>query len=54
VIVKGDTLAKLIKDVYGYVDTKMIRMVKKANPEIENENVIREGGRIVFPVQKGD
>lgn len=54
VIVKGDTLAKLIKEVYGYVDAKMIRMVKTANPEIENENVIREGGRIVFPVKKGD
>ena len=52
VIERGDTLAKLVKDVYGHVDHQMIRMVKNANPGIENENLIIEGGRIVFPVKK--
>ena len=52
VVEKGDTLAKLIKDVYGHVDSRMIRMVKKANPHIDNENLIVEGGRIAFPVKK--
>jgi general secretion pathway protein A len=51
VVERGDTLAKLIKDVYGHVDAKMIRMVKKANPRINNENLIIEGGRIVFPAK---
>ncbi|HBG07400.1 MAG: type II secretion protein [Geobacteraceae bacterium GWC2_58_44] len=51
---KGDTLAELIKDVYGYVDSKTIRMVKKANPGIDDENLIIEGDRIVFPVKRGD
>ena len=46
---KGDTLALLIKDVYGHVNPRLIRMVKTANPDIGNENLIIEGGRIVFP-----
>lgn len=52
VVEKGDTLAKLIKDVYGHVDAKMIRLVKNANPSINNEDLILEGGRIVFPSVK--
>lgn len=49
VIQKGDTLAKLIKEVYGRVDAEMIGRVKKANPGIIDENVIVEGGVIIFP-----
>jgi general secretion pathway protein A len=52
VIARGDTLARLIKDVYGQVDSRLIRMVKKANPAINDENLIVEGGRIVFPARK--
>jgi general secretion pathway protein A len=52
IVEKGDTLAKLIKDVYGHVDSKMIRFVKKANPAIYDENLIVEGGRIIFPARK--
>ncbi|HJV35025.1 AAA family ATPase [Geomonas sp.] len=48
VVTKGDTLAKLIVDVYGHVNPKMIKMVKKAN-YMENEDLIIEGTRIVFP-----
>lgn len=54
VVEKGDTLAKLIKDVYGHVDAKTIRFVKKANPSIADEDLIIEGGRIVFPFKKGN
>jgi len=52
VIARGDTLAGLIKEVYGRVDSKLIKLVKRANPEISNENLIVEGGRIVFPARK--
>jgi general secretion pathway protein A len=51
IIERGDTLAKLIIDVYGHVDKNMIRLVKKANPHINDENVIIEGGEITFPVK---
>jgi general secretion pathway protein A len=52
VVERGDTLARLIKEVYGHVDGKLILLVKKANPGISNENLIIEGGRIVFPSTK--
>ena len=54
VVEKGDTLARLIKEVYGHVDSRLIRLVKKANPDINNENLIIEGGRIVFPSRKNN
>ena len=54
VVERGDTLARLIKEVYGRVDSRLIRLVKKANPGINNENLIIEGGRIVFPDRKGN
>jgi general secretion pathway protein A len=54
VVERGDTLARLVKDVYGRVDSRLIHMVKKANPWINNENLIIEGGRIVFPAKKSD
>ncbi|GFO62062.1 hypothetical protein GMST_43870 [Geomonas silvestris] len=52
VVKRGDTLARLISQVYGHVDAKLITLVKKANPTIDNENLIIEGRRIVFPVNK--
>ena len=54
VIERGDTLARLIKEVYGRVDSRLIRLVKQANPGINNENLIIEGGRIVFPTRKSN
>jgi len=54
VIERGDTLASLIKEVYGRVDSRLMRLVKKANPGINNENLIIEGGRIVFPIRKSN
>lgn len=49
VVQRGDTLAKLVKEVYGRVDAKQIWRVKEANPGIVDENVIMEGGVISFP-----
>jgi general secretion pathway protein A len=49
VVQRGDTLAKMIKEVYGEVDAEKIRRVKEANPSIVDENVIVEGGVISFP-----
>jgi general secretion pathway protein A len=51
-VAKGDTLNKMIKDVYGVVKPGLIRKVKDANPEMANENLIIEGDKIVFPVVK--
>jgi general secretion pathway protein A len=53
-IMRGDTLARMIMDVYGHVDSGMIRLVKNANPHINDENLIVEGGDIRFPVKKGN
>lgn len=52
IVKRGDTLAHLVNQVYGRVDAKLIRLVKKANPAIDNENLIIEGRRIVFPPNK--
>lgn len=52
VIEKGDTLAKLVKNVYGHVDPQKIRLVVSANPNIKNEDLIIEGGLLVFPMKK--
>lgn len=49
---KGDTLANLVKDHYGTVDSRLIEKVKKNNPWIKNANVILEGERIIFPPQE--
>jgi len=51
-VARGDTLNKLIKEVYGNVTPGIIRTVKDANPAMANENLIIEGEKIVFPVVK--
>ncbi len=52
VVKRGDTLARLILDNYGSIDRRLIELVKRTNPGITNENVIQEGSRIYFPVEK--
>jgi general secretion pathway protein A len=52
IVERGDTLAKLIMDVYGHVNQKLIKVVKRANPNISDENLIIEGGRISFPIMR--
>ncbi|MBU5614636.1 AAA family ATPase [Geomonas azotofigens] len=52
VVRKGDTLAKLVTQVYGRADKGTMLLVKRANPGIIDENVIVEGVRLRFPVVK--
>lgn len=52
VVRKNDTIVKLVKEVYGKVDRHKIANVKKANPDIGDENVIIEGERIIFPINQ--
>lgn len=54
VVERGDTLATLVRKVYGHFDPKLLQLVKKANPEILNEDLIVEGKRIVFPAGVAD
>jgi len=49
VVKKGDTLAGLVKNTYGYADHRLMKQVLQRNPGIANVNVIREGERIIFP-----
>ena len=49
---RGDTLAKLVTEVYGRADKGKMALVKKANPDITDENLIVEGVRLRFPLVK--
>lgn len=49
VVEKGDTLARLIKKVYGQINPNLMQNVIKANPNISNQDLIVEGERLVFP-----
>lgn len=49
IVRKGDTVAKMMVDIYGYADKKDFELVKKNNPGITNVNRIVEGDRIIFP-----
>ena len=51
VVQRGDTLAKLVLEVYGRADKRRMRLVREANPDISDENLIVEGGRIRFPLE---
>jgi general secretion pathway protein A len=48
---RGDTLAKLIAEKYGFVNRRAMALVKQHNPSIKDENRIVEGERIFFPAQ---
>lgn len=52
VVQRGDTLAKLVSQVYGQADKGRMAVVKKANPVITDENLIVEGLRLRFPLVK--
>lgn len=52
IVQRGDTLAKLVTEVYGRADKVTMMLVKKANPGIADENLIIEGGRLRFPLVK--
>lgn len=46
---RGDNLNKMVEDMYGVSNTKLIRMVKEENPHISDANIILEGEKIRFP-----
>jgi hypothetical protein len=46
---EGDCISRLIIDIYGYVDNKMIEVVKEYNPHIRDINMIKTGDLITFP-----
>lgn len=48
-IKKGDTLNRLITDKYGYVDDRLITLVRDRNPWIKNANKIYTGFELVLP-----
>ncbi|UFS71093.1 AAA family ATPase [Geomonas sp. RF6] len=49
VVKRGDTLARLIMQRYGYVNRRLMKMVKRSNPQIADENLIQEGSVVYFP-----
>ena len=45
----GDTIAKLAAKHYGRVDTDILQAVRKANPSINNINLVYEGQKVYLP-----
>ena len=50
---KGDGLADLITERYGYMNKELLEKVKQRNPFIRDINLITEGDKIVFPDDVG-
>jgi general secretion pathway protein A len=48
-VVQGDTLTKLSLEVYGYVDSDLVKWVHKNNPHISDPNIIPVGITVIFP-----
>lgn len=46
---QNDTVGKIAKKVYGLVTIDILRIIKKANPEIKNLDHINIGQEIIFP-----
>lgn len=49
VVRKGDSLGKLVEDVYGVSNQEILRQVQEKNETIKDINKIQSGNRIVFP-----
>jgi general secretion pathway protein A len=49
VIRKGDTLAGIIEEEYGWADEELIEAVKRKNPQIVNPDLILPGNKIILP-----
>jgi len=50
IVKDGDTLARLVEDVYGRADKENMNLVQKHNPEITDINRIMVGQKIIFPL----
>jgi general secretion pathway protein A len=58
-VARGDTLLRLIRDVYGIEGKdgearKLLNLVKVSNPQITNPEIILPGQRISFPDKNGE
>ncbi|HPO13491.1 MAG TPA: AAA family ATPase [Candidatus Hydrogenedentes bacterium] len=51
-IVRGDSLSKLVAQLYGRSSEAMIQEVQKLNPQIQDPDMIIEGDTLVFPVKE--
>ncbi len=51
VVVKGDSLSKLVAQVYGRSSDALIQEVQRLNPQISDPNKIVEGDTLVFPIK---
>lgn len=49
IVRKGESLYALAVDVYGHYDDRIVAMILKSNPHIENIDKIQIGRRILFP-----
>ena len=48
---KGDNLLKLVREIYGYNDEKLIKLVMQNNPGITSSDKILIGDEIIFPAR---
>ena len=49
IVKRGDTLYRMIQDVYGSTDYGLITYVRSSNPGIKDVNDIKAGDQIRFP-----
>jgi len=49
VVKEGDSLGKLVEDVYGFSNPRILRQVQQNNKIIKDVNKIESGDKIVFP-----
>ncbi|GEM_PF-672082 len=47
---RGDTLGKIIRRHYGYVNDRLVRAVQAVNPEVKDWNLLEVGQRLRLPV----
>lgn len=52
VVKKGDTLSRLVEEVYGFSNRKLLYFVRENNAGINDINRIMVGERILFPERK--
>ena len=49
IVKPGECLSKMVKEVYGTSNRKVLDTVLKRNPQIKDPNIVLVGGAIVFP-----
>jgi nucleoid-associated protein YgaU len=52
VVKAGDRLGRLMKDVYGTSNGRLMKLVKERNPALRDSNMIMTGATIVFPLEE--